>query len=328
MSLTEASSTPRQRRGDSGLRTQNEDSLCGLRAFVRSQADDLPESTLAGSNSSTPQCGFDETVVHSTCTLREVIKMKSTAMRFVLLLLIGLVAMSALVVAQGTPAPLGIMPTPTPQPLTVSIWTDKTMYVIGESATIYFTVSERSYIYIYDIQPDGVVRLIFPNGYSQGNYVSAGTHALPDGLYQFTVAPPTGTEQLQIIASPLDLGLNPHAFYEPFPLVGTNPQTATNEIQVQIMGIVPEPTYVSDWTSFQIVTSYGYTPPAPSYAPPAPSYYPYPPFYPPFYGYPGATWYWGNGEWHSGVPASGWHWVFGSDGSWHFRITFHFGIGD
>lgn len=321
MSLTEAPSTQRQRQGDSGLRTRSEDSLCGLRAFVRNQADALPESTPTGSNSSNPRYDFDETDVRSTCTLREVIKMKSTAMRFVLLLLIGLVAMSALVVAQGTPAPLGIVPTPTPQPLTVSIWTDKTMYVIGESATIYFTVSERSYIYIYDIQPDGVVRLIFPNAYSQGNYVSAGTHALPDGLYQFTVAPPTGTEQLQIIASPLDLGLNPHAFYEPFPLVGTNPQTATNEIQVQIMGIVPEPTYVSDWTSFQIVTSYGYTPPAPSY-------YPYPPLYPPFYGYPGATWYWGNGEWHFGVPASGWYWVFGSDGSWHFRITFHFGIGD
>jgi len=215
--------------------------------------------------------------------LREVIKMKLTATRFVLLLLVGLVATSALAVAQGTPAPLGIVPTPTPQPLTVSIWTDKSMYVIGESATIYFSVSQPSYIYIYNVQADGVV-LIFPNAYSQGNYVSAGTHALPDGLYQFTVAPPTGTEQLQIIASPLDLGLNPSAFYEPFPLVGTNPQSATNEIQVQIMGIVPQPTYVSDWTSFQIVASYGYTPAPPSYTPPAPSYTPspYPPSYNPY----------------------------------------------
>ncbi len=263
------------------------------------------------------------------CTLREVIKMKPTAMRLVLLLLIGLVATSALAVAQGTPAPLGVVPTPTPQPLTVSIWTDKSMYVIGENATIYFSVSQPSYIYIYDIQPDGVVRLIFPNAYSQGNYVSAGTHTLPDGSYQFTVAPPTGTEQLQIIASPINLGLNPPAFYEAFPLVGVDPQSATNEIQVQIMGIVPTPTYVSDWTSFQILASYVYTPPAPpSYTPPAPSYYPYPPFYPPFYGYPGATWYWGDGEWHFGVPTSGWYWYFGSDGSWHFRITFHFGIGD
>jgi len=267
--------------------------------------------------------------------------MKSTATRFVLLLLFGLAATSALAVAQGTPAPLGIVPTPTPQPLTASIWTDKSMYVIGENATIYFTVSQPAYIYIYDVQPDGVVRLIFPNAYSQGNYVSAGTHTLPDGLYQFTVAPPTGMEHLQIIASPINLGLNPPAFYEPFPLVGVNPQSATNEIQVQIMGIVPVPTYVTDWTSFEIVTSYGYTPPSynpttpytpPSYNPTTPytppSYNPYPPSYPPFYGYPGATWYWGDGSWQFGIPSSGWYWVFGSDGSWHFRITFHFGIGD
>ncbi|MFC2083000.1 DUF4384 domain-containing protein [Candidatus Bipolaricaulota bacterium] len=252
--------------------------------------------------------------------------MKPTATRTVILLLIGLVAISALAFAQGTPAPLGIVPTPSPQPLTANIWTDKSVYIIGESALIYFTVSQASYIYIYDIQPDGVVRLIFPNAYSQGNYVSAGTHSLPDGLYQFTIAPPTGTEQLQIIASPINLGLNPPSYYEPFPLIGANPQAATQGIQVQIMGIVPVPTYASDWTSFQIVSSYGYTPPTP--APPTPpSYSTYPPFYPPFYGTPGATWYWTNGEWHFGVPSSGWYWYFGSDGSWHFRITFHFGIG-
>jgi len=247
--------------------------------------------------------------------------MKPTAKRILLLLVIGLVSTSALVLAQGTPAPLGIEPTPTPQLLTVSIWTDKPMYAIGENATLFFSVSQPAYIYIYDIQPDGIVRLIFPNAYSQGNYVPAGTHALPDGQYQFTVAPPTGTEQLQIIASPIDLGLNPPAFYEPFPLVGVNPQSATAEIQVHIMGIIPVPNYVSDWTSFEIVASYGYTPPGYS---PYPQ--PYPPTYPPFYGYPGATFYWMDGSWHYGIPSGGWYWYFGPDGVWHFRITFHFGV--
>ncbi|MBE0635240.1 DUF4384 domain-containing protein [Candidatus Bipolaricaulota bacterium] len=250
--------------------------------------------------------------------------MKSSSTRFVLLLLIGLVGLSVLGSAQGTPAPLGIVPTPSPQPLTVSLWTDKSVYVIGETVAITFTVSQAAYIYIYDIQPDGIVRLIFPNAYSQGNYVSAGAHTLPDGLYRFTVAPPTGTEQLQIVASPINLGLNPPAFYEPFPLVGNDPQSATNQIQVQIMGIVPVPVYVSDWTSFQIVTSYGYTPPS---TPSTPGYSYYYPFYPPFYGYPGATWYWEGGEWHFGIPSSGWYWYFGSDGSWHVRITFRFGTG-
>ncbi len=256
--------------------------------------------------------------------------MKSTATRLVLVLVIGLVALSSIVYGQSTPAPLGIVPTPNPQPLSASVWTNKTSYVVGETATIYFTVSQAAYIYIYDIQPDGVVRLIFPNAYSQGNYASAGTHTLPDGAYQFTIAPPTGMEQLQIIASPVNLGLTPPAYYEAFPLVGQDPQSATNQIQGHIMGIVPQPTYASAWTSFQIVASYSYTPPpTPTPTPPSSGYYyPYPPYYPPFYGYPGATWYWQNGEWHFGIPVSGWYWYFGSDGHWHFRITIHFGTGD
>jgi len=259
--------------------------------------------------------------------------MKGSAGRIVLLLLIGLIATSALVVAQGTVAPLGIVPTPTPTPLTVGVWTDKSTYVIGENATIYFTVSQASYIYIYDVQPDGVVRLIFPNAYDQQNYMPAGTHALPNGSYQFTIAPPAGTEQLQIIASPVNLGLTPPAYYEPFPLVGTTPQAATTQIQVQIMGIMPVPNYVSDWTSFTIASAYTYTPPSyynpytqPSpYTPPNPYTPPSYSTYPPFYGYPGATWYWDGSTWVSGRPTSGWYWYFGTDGSWHFRITFFFG---
>lgn len=247
--------------------------------------------------------------------------MKGSAARIVLLLLLGLVMTSVLVVGQGTPAPLGIIPTPTPTQLSVSVWTDKSTYVIGENATIYFTVSQAAYIYIYDVQPDGAVRLIFPNAYSQQNYVSAGTHTLPNGSYQFTIAPPAGTEQLQIIASPLNLGLTPPAYYEAFPLVGTTPQAATTQIQVQIMGIIPVPNYVSNWTSFTITNAYAYTPPSyySPYNPPSTS------TYPPFYGYPGATWYWNGSTWVAGVPTSGWYWYFGTDGSWHFRITFHFG---
>ena len=252
--------------------------------------------------------------------------MKSITQRLSVFLVLVLSVTSLLAFAQSTPAPLGIVPTPTPQPLTASIWTDKATYVIGESATIYFTVYQASYIYIYDVQPDGIVRLIFPNAYSQGNYVSAGTHSLPDGLYQFTIAPPVGIEQLQIIASPVSLGLTPPAYYEPFPMVGSDTQSATQSIQVQIMGIVPQPVYASAWTSFQIVASYSYTPPPTT--PPSPGYYTYPPYYPPFYGTPGATWFWQDGEWHFGVPSTGWYWYFGSDGHWHFRITIHFGTGD
>ncbi len=250
--------------------------------------------------------------------------MISKRARMGLLVLLGLFAVSVIVTADGAMSPLGIVPTPTPTPLSASLWTDKATYVIGENVTIFFNVSQPSYIYVYDIQPDGVVRLIFPNAYSQANYVSAGTHSLPDGMYKFTVAPPAGTEQLQLFASPIPLGLSPSSYGEPFPMVGPDPGSAGGNINAQIMGIVPVPNWVTAWTSFVIMgTSYGYTPPTQP-----PSGYPYPPFYPPFYGYPGGTWYWQDGSWHFGTPNSGWYWYFGDDGKWHFRIVIRLGTGN
>jgi hypothetical protein len=240
--------------------------------------------------------------------------MKTHATRLGVLLVIGLITASGLAVAQGNVAPLGIIPEPTPQPLTVSVWTDKSNYTVGETLTIFFSVSQAAFIYIYDIQPDGIVRLIFPNAYSQANFVSAGTHSLPNGMYKFTVAPPTGTEHLQIFASPVDLGLAPPYFGEPFPMAGGDTGSASVQIQVQILGIVPEPVWATAWTSFTIhQQTYGY--------------YPQGYFYPPFMGYPGGTWYYLGGQWHLGIPSSGWYWYFGFDGRWHLRIVFHFGTG-
>lgn len=222
--------------------------------------------------------------------------------------------------AQSGVAPLGIVPTPTPTPgpIAATITTNKTTYVIGENVTITYTVSLPAYVYIYDIQPDGIVRLIFPNQYSQGNYVSAGTHYLPDGAYRFTVYPPTGTEQLQIIASGVPLSLGPTTYSEPFPMVGSNPGAAAMGIQAQIKGIIPEPQWVTAWTSFVIV-SYSYTPPTPPYG----GYY----YYPPFAGVPGGTWYWDGTQWVYGMPPSGFYWYFGTDGKWHLKISFHFNFG-
>lgn len=246
--------------------------------------------------------------------------MKTRANRIGILLVLGLIAFTGYVAAQQSVAPLGILPQPTPQPLTVSIWTDKSAYTVGESLSIFFSVNQPSFIYIYDIQPDGIVRLIFPNAYSQANFVSAGSHSLPDGLYKFTIAPPVGVEQLQIFASPVNLGLAPSYFGEPFPMAAGAPDAASTQIQAQILGIVPEPAWATAWTSFTISQqTYGYSYP-PTYQYP-PTYY----GYPPFVGYPGGTWYYSGGEWHFGIPYSGIYWYFGVDGTWHIRFVIRFG---
>ena len=222
--------------------------------------------------------------------------MKTRPTVMLILLLIGLLGTLAVMGMQGPPSPLGIVPTPTPQPLTINVWTDKSTYVVGETMRVYFNVNQPAYIYLYDIQPDGVVRLVFPNAYSQSNFVSAGTHVLPDhASYHYTVTYPVGVEKLQIFASLSPLAVTPSSYGEPFPMV------TPDEIQGHIMGITPEPAcqpaWATAWTSFTITAPPSscqtcYKPPTPSYTPP-PCYKPVSPSpCPPFFGFcfPGRTW--------------------------------------
>jgi hypothetical protein len=240
----------------------------------------------------------------------EVIRMRIIKRSMLMLLAVGLLLVPVLSNAQSSPTPLGIVPSPSPSNLIVNIWTDKQTYAVGENALIYFTVNQQAFIYIYDLQPDGVVRMVFPNAYSQNNYVSAGTHVLPDTNYKFLITPPTGLEKLQIFASLAPLNLTPSSYNEPYP------QTSPQCIQGQIMGITPQATWATAWTSFTITsTAYSYTPPC---------YNGY--VYPPFFGCcPGVNWYWSNGQWCQGTPPSGWYWYYGPDGKWHFTIRIHVG---
>jgi len=233
----------------------------------------------------------------------------------IVILVVTLAAAAVLANGEGTPSPLGITPGPIPSTLTVSVWTDKTTYALGETVRVYFSVSQQAYVYLYDQQPDGVVRLVFPNAYSQANFVGAGTHSLPDAAYQFTVTPPTGTERLQIFASLAPLALVPNAYGEPFPEVATNPDAARGAIQPHILGIVPTPTWTTAWTSFLITGSY-------SGGCCYPAYPPIPPF---FAWFPGGAWFWQDGHWCWGSPTSGWFWYYGPDGHWRFEIHFHVG---
>lgn len=157
-------------------------------------------------------------------------------------LLVTLVAMAGL--GEGV-TPLGIIPTPPESTaLTVNIWVDRGAYAVGDSITIRYNVNKPAYIYIWDITPDGQANQIFPNTLPGGseNYVTAGDHTVP-GSWQ--VAPPVGTEYLQILAttSPVD----------PFAAFTGDPQALQAQIQVQILGILPTTERTWNFTSFDIV---------------------------------------------------------------------------
>ncbi len=177
-------------------------------------------------------------------------------------ILLGLVAVLGLLSLAQPVAPKGIIINPPdPTGLTVRVWVDKGAYAVGEKIQIHYEVNQDAYVYIYDIDADGKVSMIFPNYYSQNNYVAAGEHVLPDSpTYNLTVVEPIGTEYLQAIASAQPLNLAPQfQITIPFPFMGADPDALKIQIQGQIMGIVPDPQWAQDWTNFEVVSG---TPPA------------------------------------------------------------------
>lgn len=173
-------------------------------------------------------------------------------------------ALGLLALGQEEAVPLGIVIEPPAGELTVRIWVDKPAYAIGETVRINFELNKPAYVYIWDITPDGKVTQIFPNQYEPQNYFPAGVHSIPSPgkAYQFRVTPPTGTEWLQIMATTIPIpyfqGYSPE---QPFPLLGPDPQSWQEQLQAQVLGLVPEPTQRAfDFTCFQIVSG-----PAPGY---------------------------------------------------------------
>ena len=175
--------------------------------------------------------------------------MKTRTWQIVAVLLSLVVLVNLLGVGQGSGvAPLGIIPTPPESDeLEVRIWVDKGAYELGESITVHYSVNQAAYVYIWDILPDGTTNQIFPLS-GQDNYKTAGEHSLNG-----TIAPPTGTEYLQILASTTPI--------DPFAFWTGDPETFIQQLEVQILGIVPETARSWDFTSFEIVSgsspSYG-----------------------------------------------------------------------
>jgi PKD repeat protein len=173
--------------------------------------------------------------------------------------LLSLLALAAVVgMAQAPVAPKGIIATPPDSELEVRIWVDKGAYAVGEAITISYSVNRPAYVYVWDIQPDGVANQLFPypSSGTPNNYVQAGEHTLgpPPGSSRWVIGPPPGTEYLQILATTSPV--------QPFAYMTQDPGAFQQSIEAQILGILPVEQRSWDFTSFEIVSgtppSYGF----------------------------------------------------------------------
>jgi TolB-like protein len=92
----------------------------------------------------------------------------------------------------------------------IDIWTNKKRYRLGEEIRFYFRSDRDCYLTLVDYEPNGKVKVLFPNKFFQDNFVRGGkTYIIPGREYGFklTIEPPTGTERIKAIATTDPLSL-------------------------------------------------------------------------------------------------------------------------
>ncbi|MBE3576556.1 MAG: DUF4384 domain-containing protein [Limnochordales bacterium] len=184
--------------------------------------------------------------------------------------------------ATVTPQRIIIQP-PAGGQLTARIWVDRASYAPGDPIVIHFSISKDAYVYILDLDTEGVQRLLLPNSYEGTNFFRAGTYSIPRANYSLKVQGPPGTEYLQIVAAtkPVKvledlrvqfsaslnipfLGGQLQASIGPFSIV-ENPVDLRARIEEQLHSD-PTVQWTTAYTSFQ-VTAPGVVLPPPNRAP-------------------------------------------------------------
>jgi TolB-like protein len=92
----------------------------------------------------------------------------------------------------------------------IDIWTDKKRYRVGEVIRFHFRSDRDCYLTLIDYDPNGNVKVLFPNRYYRDNFIRAGkTYTIPGSEYGFrlNIEPPRGIEKIKAIATTEPLSL-------------------------------------------------------------------------------------------------------------------------
>ncbi len=144
--------------------------------------------------------------------------MKRLVASLALLLLLPLGFSQGIVIS-----PQAIVVNPAPS-FGVEVWLDRDTsgnaspsYQVGEEIGISVRVDEASYVYLFDVRPNGDITQIFPNRYDSNNYLRAGevrTFPPSGARYVFNIAPPRGLSKVIAVASKNELNTNQLARFQ------------------------------------------------------------------------------------------------------------------
>lgn len=143
----------------------------------------------------------------------------------------------------------------------VEIWTDQKVYRPGDTLQIHLKLDQEAYVYVYDIDAEGRVTLLFPNGFSRDNHLAAGQHTLPDSQsYSLRVTEPLGVESLQVIGARrplpiLSLSARGETERHPFPELAVKPQALKTEVLGMIDATQASREWAAAWTHFLVASA-------------------------------------------------------------------------
>ena len=179
-------------------------------------------------------------------------------MNLKLLLAGALTLVSGAAFAQSNPrvTPQAVIVNPVETSLKVNVALDKggsnPLYIEGEKQRITVSVNQDAYVYVFNIQANGVVAVLLPNGFSGGTpFLRAGetrTFPTPNAGYELTIGAPYGQEKILALASKTQLNLG-----QVIPQVGNN-QIVNATVQGQdglarALAVVVTPLPVQGWVT-------------------------------------------------------------------------------
>ena len=136
----------------------------------------------------------------------------------------------------------------------------KPKYYIGENISIGVRVSEASYVYLFDVRPNGEIHQILPNHLDiqgKNNYLFAGeTKYFPpkNANYTFMIDGPRGLEKVIAVASKQPLDTRSLARFESGEFFASSRSDEKNFAQTLsiVVNPLPQNEWVTDTAAFRV----------------------------------------------------------------------------
>lgn len=181
------------------------------------------------------------------------------------LLLLGTLALlgnASLGHAAGTISAQSIIVNPAPTNIGVNVWVDRDptrgqqtpSYVPGDNIKLFTSVQQDAYVYLFNVDPNGLVEMVLPNQLSnrENNFVRAGTtRVFPDDYssdYRFSIDAPYGVNKVLALASRTPLNMDQIAYYTSGSHFATSRVKGQQQL-AQALSIIVNPVPQNTWHS-------------------------------------------------------------------------------